>query len=577
MKNKGTVKRILKYIGRYKILLALSVLLAAVSASLTLYLPTAIGNAIDGIGGAGNVDYTAVKKWLIVGAVCVVITAAVQWVMNIINNKLTYGVAMDIRRDAGKKLGALPLSYIDGHPEGETVSRIISDVDQFTDGLLMGFTQLFTGVLTIVGTIGFMLLINPLIALGVIILTPMTLFIAKFIATRTYKMFRAQSEARGRLTGYINEAVANGKLVRAFGRDEKNTEEFSEINEELGRHTLRAVFFSSLVNPTTRFATNLIYAAVALCGSFAAIGGGGALTVGGLSCLLAYATQYAKPFNEISGVVTELQGSIACAERVFQLLDAEVEDADGERHVEKIYGNIEFDSVSFSYSKDKKLIEDLSLTVKAGERVAIVGHTGCGKTTLINLLMRFYDTDKGEIRLEGVPIRDIPRGELRSAFGMVLQDTYLFRATVRENIAFGCPDATDEQIRDAAVRAHADGFIRCLPKGYDTVIGDGACELSQGQKQLLSIARVMVKLPPMLILDEATSSIDTRTEMIIQDAFNRMTEGRTTFIVAHRLSTIRNADVILYMENGSIKEKGTHEELLAAGCGYADLYTSQFK
>lgn len=576
MKNKGTISRILRYIGRYKILLLLSVMMAASSALLMLYLPTAIGNAIDGITGQGNVDYSAVKYWLTVGAVCVIITAAVQWIMNVINNKLTYGVAMDIRRDAGKKLGKLPLSYIDSHSEGETVSRIISDVDQFTDGLLMGFTQLFTGVLTIVGTIGFMLLIDPIIALGVIVLTPMTLFIAKFIATKTYKMFRAQSETRGRLTGYINEAVTGGKLVRAFGRADKNTEEFSAINEELGRHTLNAVFFSSLVNPTTRFATNIIYAAVALCGSFSAMGAKG-LTVGGLSCLLAYATQYAKPFNEISGVITELQGSVACAQRVFELLDAEVESSDGDKHVEEINGNIEFDNVFFSYSKDKKLIEGLDLKVKAGQKIAIVGHTGCGKTTLINLLMRFYDVDAGEIRLEGVPIRDIPRGELRGAFGMVLQDTYLFRATVRENIAFGNPGATDEEIKDAARRAYADPFIRCLPKGYDTVIGDGATELSQGQKQLLAIARVMVKLPPMLILDEATSSIDTRTEMIIQDAFNKMTEGRTAFIVAHRLSTIKNADVILYMENGAIKEKGSHSELLAAGGGYAKLYTSQFK
>ena len=576
MKKHGTVKRILRYIGKYKILLALSILLAAVSAVLTLYLPTAIGNAIDGIVSMGNVNYETVKHWLAVGAVCVVITAAAQWLMNVVNNKLTYGVAMDIRRDASKKLGKLPFSYIDRHTEGETVSRIISDVDQFTDGLLMGFTQLFTGVLTIIGTIAFMLVINPLIALGVIILTPMTLLIARFIATRTYKMFRSQSETRGRLTGYINERVANGKLVRAFDLARQNTEEFSHLNEELGHHTLRAVFFSSLVNPTTRFATNLIYAAVALCGAFAAMGGG-ALTVGGLSCLLAYATQYAKPFNEISGVITELQGSIACAERVFELLDAEIESADGNSHVEKVYGNIEFDNVSFSYKKDKKLIENLNLTVKAGQRIAIVGKTGCGKTTLINLLMRFYDVDSGEIRLEGVPVKDIPRSELRGAFGMVLQDTYLFKATVRENIAFGCPEATEEEIVNAAKRAHAHSFITCLPEGYDTVIGDGECELSQGQKQLLSIARVMVKLPPMLILDEATSSIDTRTEMKIQDAFNKMTEGRTSFIVAHRLSTVRNADVILYMENGTIKENGSHSELLALGGGYANLYTSQFK
>ena len=576
MKKQGTAKRILSYIGNYKILLFLSVLMAAGSVVLSLYLPTAIGNAIDGIVAIGDVDFASVKYWLLVAAVSVGITALLQWLMNIINNKLTYGVAMDIRRDAGKKLSKLPLSYIDKHSEGDVVSRIISDVDQFTDGLLMGFTQLFTGVLTIIGTIGFMIAISPYIALGVIVLTPMTLFIAKFIASRTFKMFRLQTEARGKLTGFMQEMILGAKVVRAFGRAEKNTEIFDNHNETLSGYTLRAVFFSSLVNPTTRFANNIIYAAVALFASFACLGAEG-LTVGALSCLLAYATQYSKPFNEISAVVTELQSSLACAARVFELLDAKTESDDGKDSAETTLGQVEFDNVSFSYSKDKPLIENLNLTVKAGQTVAIVGHTGCGKTTLINLLMRFYDADSGEIRIDGKNIASLPRREHRSRLGMVLQDTYLLRATIRENIAYGHPDATDDEVIAAAKKAHAHSFIKCLAKGYDTVVGEGGYELSAGQKQLIAIARVMINVPSILILDEATSSIDTRTEMKIQDAFAHLTAGRTSFIVAHRLSTIKRADIILYMERGTIKEMGSHSELLELGGGYAALYESQFK
>ena len=573
---KHTVKRILRYIGKYKLLLILSVFLAAVTVALSLYLPTAFGDAIDSIVGAGNVNYNKLIKSLFIAGGAIALCALLQWVMNVVNNALTFGVAKDIRRDAGAKLGALPLSYIDFHAEGETVSRVITDVDQFTDGLLMGFTQFFTGIITIVGTIGFMLKIDWRIAIAVIVLTPMSLFIAKFVSANTYKMFSLQAKTRGEQTAFAKEMIENQKVVRRFGREDENTEHFDEINEKLCKYTLNAVFFSSLVNPSTRFVNNIIYAAVALAGSLVIVGNVGAITVGGLSCLLAYATQYSKPFNEISGVITELQSSLACAERVFELLDAENETADGKIVPEKIEGNISFKNVSFSYNKNTKLIENLDLEVKAGQRVAIVGHTGCGKTTLINLLMRFYDVDEGEILLDGVNIKDIPRKVLRSSFGMVLQDTYLFNATVWENIAYGKADATEEEIQTAAKASRSKGFINRLPKGFETVIGEGAAQLSQGQKQLLAISRIMKGLPPMLILDEATSSIDTRTEMIIQEAFARLTEGRTSFIVAHRLSTVRNADVILYMENGSVKEKGTHEELLTLGGGYAKLYNSQF-
>ncbi len=569
---KKTVKRILRYIGKYKAMLALSILLAGVTVALSLYLPTAFGGAIDCIGG----DRAGLARYLVIAGIVITSCALLQWVMNVVNNALTFGVARDIRRDAGAKLGALPLSYIDSRAEGETVSRVISDVDQFTDGLLMGFTQFFTGIITIIGTIGFMLLIDWRIAIAVIVLTPMSLFIAKFVSANTYKMFSLQAKTRGEQTAFAKEMIENQKVVRRFGREDENIEKFDEVNERLRACTLKAVFFSSLVNPSTRFVNNIIYAAVALAGSLVIVGGVGTITVGGLSCLLAYATQYAKPFNEISGVITELQGSIACAERVFELLDAEEETPDGDYIPSEIKGNISFKNVSFSYNKDETLIENLDLEISAGQRVAIVGPTGCGKTTLINLLMRFYDVDSGEILLDGVNIKDIPRRFLRSSFGMVLQDTYLFNATVFDNIAYGMDDPSREEIEAAAVASRSKGFISRLPRGFETVIGEGASQLSQGQKQLIAISRIMKGLPPMLILDEATSSIDTRTEMIIQEAFARLTEGRTSFIVAHRLSTIKNADVILYMENGSVKEKGTHSELLALGGGYAKLYTSQF-
>ncbi|MBQ7835636.1 MAG: ABC transporter ATP-binding protein [Clostridia bacterium] len=572
---KGTLKRILRYIGKYKILLLLSILLAGVTVALSLYLPTAFGGAIDAIVGEGKVDHEKLLGSLIPAGVAIILCAVLQWVMNVVNNALTFGVARDIRRDAGAKLAKLPLSYIDSHPEGETVSRIISDVDQFTDGLLMGFTQFFTGVVTVIGTIGFMVAIDWRIAIAVIVLTPMSLFIAKFVASNTFKMFSLQTKTRGEQTAFAKEMIENQKVVRQFGRKDENMERFDEINERLEKYTLKAVFFSSLVNPSTRFVNNIIYAAVALSGSLVIVGGG-ALSVGGLSCLLAYATQYSKPFNEISGVITELQSSMACAERVFELLDAPEEVADGDDVPGKTEGNIVFRNVSFSYDKKTPLIEHLNLEIKAGQRVAIVGPTGCGKTTLINLLMRFYDVDEGEILLDGVNIKDIPRKELRSSFGMVLQDTYLFNTTVSENIAYGKKDASMDDIIRAAKDARVYGFVKRLPKEFDTVIGEGNSQLSQGQKQLLAISRIMTGIPPMLILDEATSSIDTRTEMIIQEAFARLTEGRTSFIVAHRLSTVKNADVILYMENGNVLESGTHEELLALGKGYARLYESQF-
>ena len=573
---KPTVKRILRYIGRYKLLLAVSIFLAGVITALSLYLPNAFGGAIDAVLEDGTVQWEKLVKCLMYAVVAIFVTSLLQWVMNVVNNTLTFGVAKDIRRDAGDKLGKLPLKYIDSHPEGETVSRIISDVDQFTDGLLMGFTQVFTGVLTIVGTIGFMISINWKIAIAVIVFTPLSLFIAKYVATNTYKMFSMQAKTRGAQTAFAKEMIENQKVVRAFGREEENIRHFNEINEKLGEYTLKAVFFSSLVNPSTRFVNNLIYAAIAMAGAIT-IAGGGALSVGGLTCMLSYATQYSKPFNEISGVITELQSSIACAGRVFELLDTENEMPDGNVIPEKIVGHIQFKNVSFSYSPETKLIEDLDLDIKAGQRVAIVGPTGCGKTTLINLLMRFYDVDAGEILLDGVNIKDIPRQILRSSFGMVLQDTYLFNGTIKENIAYGKGSVSDADVDKAAKDSRAKGFIRRLPKGYDTELGEGKTELSQGQKQLLAISRIMVDIPPMVILDEATSSIDTRTEMIIQDAFARLTKGRTSFIVAHRLSTVRNADIILYMENGSVKEKGNHNELLRLGGGYAKLYYSQFK
>ena len=577
--KKDTLKRIIKYIGHYRIMFFASVLLAAVSVTLTLYLPKLFGAAIDRIVGAGQVEFDPLIKLLITAAVVIAATALVNWVMNIANNRITYNVARDLRNSAVAKLHHLPFSYLDTHTEGETVSRIITDVDQFTDGLLMGFTQLFTGVMTIVGTLVFMLQINWKIALAVVVLTPLSLLLARFIASRTYKMFRLQSAIRGEQTGYTEEMVSNQKIVRAYGREAENMKRFDEINERLRKSSLSATFFSSLVNPTTRVINNIVYAVVAFAGAIAVIsgsrGGTAALSVGGLSCMLAYATQYAKPFNEISGVVTELQNAAACAERLFELLDENEESPDSPAELEGAEGRVELCNVSFSYTPNVPLIEDLSLSAKPGMRIAIVGPTGCGKTTLINLLMRFYDVCGGEILIDGTPINSVTRHSLRKNFGMVLQDTWIRRGTVRENIAVGRPDAPDEEIIAAAKSAHAHSFIRRLPKGYDTVIGPDS-GLSQGQRQLLCIARVMLTLPPMLILDEATSSIDTRTEMKIQDAFSKMMEGRTSFIVAHRLSTVRDADMILVMKDGHIIESGTHTSLLEKNGFYTHLYNSQF-
>lgn len=577
--KKDTLKRIIKYIGHYRIMFFASVLLAAVSVTLTLYLPKLFGSAIDRIVGAGQVEFDPLIKLLITAAVVIAATALVNWVMNIANNRITYNVARDLRNSAVAKLHHLPFSYLDTHTEGETVSRIITDVDQFTDGLLMGFTQLFTGVMTIIGTLVFMLQINWKIALAVVVLTPLSLLLARFIASRTYKMFRLQSAIRGEQTGFTEEMVSNQKIVRAYGREAENMKRFDEINERLCKSSLSATFFSSLVNPTTRVINNIVYAVVAFAGAIAVIsgsrGGAAALSVGGLSCMLAYATQYAKPFNEISGVITELQNAAACAERLFELLDENEESPDSPAELESAEGQVELCNVSFSYTPDVPLIEDLSLSAKPGMRIAIVGPTGCGKTTLINLLMRFYDVCGGEILIDGTPINSVTRHSLRKNFGMVLQDTWIRRGTVRENIAVGRPDASDEEIIAAAKSAHAHSFIRRLPKGYDTIIGPDS-GLSQGQRQLLCIARVMLTLPPMLILDEATSSIDTRTEMKIQDAFSKMMEGRTSFIVAHRLSTVRDADMILVMKDGHIIESGTHTGLLEKNGFYTHLYNSQF-
>ena len=577
--KKDTLKRIIKYIGHYRIMFFASVLLAAVSVTLTLYLPKLFGSAIDRIVGAGQVEFAPLIKLLITAAIVIGATALVNWVMNIANNRITYNVARDLRNSAVAKLHHLPFSYLDTHTEGETVSRIITDVDQFTDGLLMGFTQLFTGVMTIVGTLVFMLQINWKIALAVVVLTPLSLLLARFIASRTYKMFRLQSAIRGEQTGFTEEMVSNQKIVRAYGREAENMKRFDEINERLRKSSLSATFFSSLVNPTTRVINNIVYAVVAFAGAIAVIsgsrGGAAALSVGGLSCMLAYATQYAKPFNEISGVVTELQNAAACAERLFELLDENEESPDSPAELEGAEGQVELCNVSFSYTPNVPLIEDLSLSAKPGMRIAIVGPTGCGKTTFINLLMRFYDVCGGEILIDSTPINSVTRHSLRKNFGMVLQDTWIRRGTVRENIAVGRPDASDEEIIAAAKSAHAHSFIRRLPKGYDTVIGPDS-GLSQGQRQLLCIARVMLTLPPMLILDEATSSIDTRTEMKIQDAFSKMMEGRTSFIVAHRLSTVRDADMILVMKDGHIIESGTHTSLLEKNGFYTHLYNSQF-
>ena len=572
-----TLKKVLRYLKRYWFFLALSFGLAAITVASTLYIPLLTGDAVDCVIGKGQVDFTGVFAVLKRMVMVIGVTAVAQWGMNICNNKMTYQIVRDIRNEAFAKLEILPLKYLDGHPSGEVVSRIIADVDQFADGLLMGFTQLFTGVLTIVGTIGFMLSVNVGITLVVLLITPVSMIVASFIAKKTFTMFRLQSEARGEQTALIDEMIGNQKVVQAFGHEKDAMEQFGEINERLRKYSLRAIFFSSITNPSTRFVNSLVYTGVGVTGALAAISG--RMTVGQLTAFLNYANQYTKPFNEISGVVTELQNAIACAGRVFELIEEEpqVPEPEDATALTDVEGRVDLERVAFSYRPDQKLIEDLNLAVKPGERVAIVGPTGCGKTTVINLLMRFYDVDAGSISVEGDDIRQVTRKSLRSSYGMVLQDTWLRSGTVRENILIGKPDATEEEMIEAAKNSHAHSFIKRLPKGYDTVIGEDGGGLSQGQKQLLCITRLMLCRPPMLILDEATSSIDTRTEMKIQNAFARLMEGHTSFIVAHRLSTIREADVILVMKDGHIIEQGNHESLLAKKGFYAKLYNSQFK
>ena len=575
-KHKSTIKRILAYIGHYKWGVLASLVLAAITVASTLYLPVLIGYAVDCIISAGHVDFTKLTGILGKMAVMIAITAISQWLMNHINNVITYRVVKDIRTKAFDHLEILPLKYIDSHPSGDVVSRIIADIDQFSEGLLMGFTQLFTGVITILGTLGFMFSINPLIAIVVVCVTPVSLVVASFIAKKTYVMFKAQSETRGELTSLVDEMLGNQKVVQAFGHEDEAQESFEEINERLRGYSLKAIFFSSITNPATRFVNSLVYASVGVAGAFAAVRG--YLSVGQLSSFLSYANQYTKPFNEISGVVTELQNALASAARVFALIDEEPitpDDADAV-DLKQAEGSVELDHVNFSYVPEKSLIEDFNLSVKPGQRIAIVGPTGCGKSTVINLLMRFYDVKSGAVRVDGNDVRHMTRRSLRANYGMVLQETWLKSGTIRDNIAYGKPDATDEEIIRAAKEAHAHSFIKRMPEGYHTVITEDGGNLSQGQKQLLCIARVMLCLPPMLILDEATSSIDTRTEIRIQKAFATMMKGRTSFIVAHRLSTIREADVILVMRDGHIIEQGNHESLLAKNGFYAQLYNSQF-
>ena len=572
----AVMRRVLQYIGPHVSLVVLSLALCLISVALTLYVPILVGRAVDCIVGPNAVDFAALTPILMTIAVCIVIAAAAQWVMNALHNSITYDTVRDIRRDAFAHIQNLPLSYLDAHPTGDTVSRMIADVDTFADGLLMGFTQLFSGVMTILGTLGFMLTLNAPITLLVVLITPLSLLVANFIAKRTYAMFRLQSATRGEQTALIDEAIGEQKLVQAFGHEDETLAAFDEVNERLRQCSLKATFFSSLTNPCTRFVNSLVYAAVGFAGALAAVSGH--LTIGGLSSFLSYANQYTKPFNEISGVVTELQNALACAGRVFELIDepAQTPDpADAEKIVNPD-GEVAIDHVHFSYTPDRKLIEDFTLHVQPGQRVAIVGPTGCGKTTMINLLMRFYDVDSGEIHVDDHETRRLTRHNLRENIGMVLQDTWLSAGTIRENIAMGKPDATEEEIIAAAKASHAHSFIKRLPDGYNTIISESGGQLSQGQKQLLCIARVMLCLPPMLILDEATSSIDTRTELKIQEAFAKMMQGRTSFIVAHRLSTIQSADVILVMKDGHVIEQGNHESLLAKGGFYATLYQSQF-
>lgn len=574
--NKQTLKRILKCIKKYSVLVVFSLICAAVSVVLTLYAPILMGNGVDKIVGAGNVDFDGLKAVLVKLVVVVAITAIAQWLMNIINNRITYKVVNDVRTMAFDKLSRLPLSYVDSHTHGDIVSRIIADVDQFSDGLLMGFTQLFTGVMTIVGTLVFMLSINRIITVVVVVITPVSLFAASFIAKKTYNMFKKQSEIKGELTSIVNEMVENQKVVTAFSMEDRVNDRFNEVNDRLNVAGLKATFFSSTTNPVTRFVNSLVYTGVGIIGAVMAIKG--RITVGQLSSFLSYANQYTKPFNEISGVVTELQNAMASAARVFELIDEEAEIADKSNAVvlKDVSGSVKLTNVDFSYDKSKELIKDLNLDVKPGARIAIVGPTGCGKSTVINLLMRFYDVDSGSIAVSGHDIKDVTRHSLRENYGMVLQETWLKSGTIKENIAYGRPDATDEEIIEAAKQSHAHSFIKRLPKGYDTVITEDGGNLSQGQKQLLCITRVMLDLPPMLILDEATSSIDTRTEIRIQRAFNKMMKGRTSFVVAHRLSTIKESDVILVMKDGHIIEQGNHETLLAMNGFYTNLYNSQF-
>ena len=594
--QKETLVKVLRYIKPYSLWMILTIIMAGVSVALTLYLPILTGKAVDWIAGivvsgdavvqaaegAGGQAVSGSGNWqeffsiLLSMGIVIVITALTQWIMNICNNKIVYNIIQDIRKKAFRRIEELPLKYLDAHSHGDIVSRVVADVDQFADGLLIGFTQLFTGVITILGTLFFMLSVNVSIAVVVVVITPVSLFVASFIAKKTFNMFKLQSETRGEQTALINEMIGNQKVVQAFGREEETLEKFDEINDRLEKCSLRAIFFSSLTNPCTRFVNSLVYTGVGLTGAFAVIRGG--LSVGQLTCFLSYANQYTKPFNEISGVITELQNALACAARIFELIEEEpqVPDAEDARVLRDIDGDVDLQHVSFSYVPERKLIEDLNLCVKPGQRIAIVGPTGCGKTTIINLLMRFYDVDGGSIQVEGTDIRDIKRKSLRTSYGMVLQDTWLKRGTIRDNITVGKPDATEEEIIAAAKASHAHSFIRRLPQGYDTMIGEDGGSLSQGQKQLLCIARVMLSLPPMLILDEATSSIDTRTEIRIQKAFASMMEGRTSFIVAHRLSTIQNADVILVMKDGHIIEQGNHEQLLEKNGFYAELYNSQF-
>lgn len=572
----ATLKEVICRLGRYRIFLVFSILLATVSVALTLYIPKLTGHAVDYVIGKGKVNFPGVIQVMIQIGVCTLITALAQWLMNVCNNKMTYQMVQDIRNEAFDKIEQLPLKYIDGHPYGEVVSRVIADVDQFSDGLLMGFTQLFTGIATIVGTFCFMLSVNVSITFVVVLITPVSFFVANFIAKRTFRMFRLQSEIRGEQTGLIDEMIGNQKVVQAFGRGEDATERFDEVNKRLQDASLRATFFSSITNPATRFVNSLVYTGVGITGAFAVVRG--AMSVGQLSSFLSYANQYTKPFNEISGVVTEFQNAIACAQRVFTLIDEDPQIPEPEHavHLTDIDGNVKVENVSFSYLPGQHLIEDFNLEVKPGQRIAIVGPTGCGKTTLINLLMRFYDVNAGSIKVEDIDIREMTRKSLRAGYGMVLQETWLKTGTIRENIAMGRPDATEEEIVEAAKASHIHNYIRRLPKGYDTWITEDGGGLSQGQKQLLCIARVMLCRPPMLILDEATSSIDTRTEIKIQQAFAKLMEGRTTFIVAHRLSTIREADVILVMKDGKIIEQGNHEVLMKKEGFYHHLYESQF-